>query len=124
MILRITSPKRLGGPVSNWEQFFPYYAGYPLHFASNIIDSADLLPGSRVLDPWNGSGTTTYAASVRGHTAIGIDVNPVMAVVARGRMLSPTEADSIVPLCTEIIRGVKSRKPAVNEPLYDWFDRD
>lgn len=63
--------------------FFPYYAGYPARFAIDVIRSAGLVPRSSVLDPWNGSGTTTYAAAQPGHTAIGFDVNPVMIVSPR-----------------------------------------
>ena len=41
-----------------------------------------------ILDPWNGSGTTTYAASQLGYTSRGLDLNPVMNIVAR----APTAA--------------------------------
>ena len=48
-----------------------------------------------MLDPWNGSGTTTYAAAQLGHSSIWLDLNPVMVIVARARLLSPSEADLI-----------------------------
>ena len=98
--LLITSPKRDKDGHSGWEGFFPYYAGYPTQFATDVIRTAGLAPRSSVLDPWNGSGTTTYAASQLGHTAIGLDLNPVMIVIARARMLSPSEANSLLPLCS------------------------
>ncbi|WP_410712175.1 DNA methyltransferase [Bradyrhizobium sp. BEA-2-5] len=47
------------------------------------------MSGQVVLDPWNGSGTTTSVANGAGLTAVGIDINPAMAVVAKAR-LSPT----------------------------------
>lgn len=46
----------------------PYYAGYAEQF---VADTLSILaePGDLVLDPWNGSGTTTryFAESLRGH---------------------------------------------------------
>ncbi|WP_369804863.1 DNA methyltransferase [Pseudonocardia sp. Ae717_Ps2] len=40
---------------------------------------------SVVLDPWNGSGTTTLAAASLGIQSIGIDLNPAANVVAEAR---------------------------------------
>jgi SAM-dependent methyltransferase len=117
----ITSPKRDRSAQAGWEGFFPYYAGYPTRFASEIIRTAGLSPRSSVLDPWNGSGTTTYAAAQLGHTAIGFDLNPVMIVIGRARMLAASEADSLVPLCKEILRGARVRNCENDEPLLGWF---
>lgn len=116
------SPKRDPGECSGWEGFFPYYAGYPTRFAREVIRSVGLMPRSSVLDPWNGSGTTTFAAAQLGHSAIGLDLNPVMVVVARARMLPPSEADSLVPLAEEVIRGARSQVLIEHEPLLDWFE--
>lgn len=120
--IHVSSPKRGREALSGWEGFFPYYAGYPARFAVEVIRSANLAPLSSVLDPWNGSGTTTYAAAQLGHTAIGFDVNPVMTVIARARMLSPSEADSLGPLCKEILRGARAHSIGKDEPLLTWFD--
>lgn len=36
-------------------------------------------------------------------------------------MLAPSEADSLVPLCKEIIRGGRVRSLGADEPLLFWF---
>ena len=122
--LEITSPKRTREAPMGWNAFFPYYAGYPTSFASNILRSASLNRGSRLLDPWNGSGTSTYIAARSGHDSVGIDLNPVMVVVARARLLNFSEADSLGPLTKEIIKKARSssRLLLINEPLHFWFD--
>jgi DNA methylase len=122
--LRIFSPKRNGSPPTGWDGFFPYYAGYPEGFAREIIASAALPPKSVVLDPWNGSGTTTYAASQLGLTSLGFDLNPVMLAVARARLLPPSEADSIDPLAREISvhDPHATRSVDAEEPLSLWFE--
>lgn len=123
--LLITSPKRNRRTQTGWERFFPYYAGYPESFAANILQSAKLNPRSIVLDPWNGSGTTIYAARELGFSAIGLDINPVMIVVARARLLAASEADSLVPLSKAIIaRSRRKAGTSATEPLKAWFDCD
>lgn len=66
----ISSPKRDGRAQTTWERFFPYYAGFPETFANDVLTTLNLKTGATVLDPWNGSGTTTYAAVHRGYNAL------------------------------------------------------
>jgi len=122
--LNIISPKRNGLPPPGWEGFFPYYAGYPEGFARGILESIQLPTNAVVFDPWNGSGTTTYAASQLGFTSHGFDLNPVMITVARARLLPPSEADSIDPLAKEVCKydPNEARTAAADEPLCIWFD--
>jgi hypothetical protein len=121
--LNICSPKRNSRARSGWEGFFPYYAGYSEAFARSLLESASLPEDAVVFDPWNGSGTTTYAASLLGITSCGFDLNPVMIVVARARLLSPSEADSIEPLAKEVVRFAESDAEPFDddEPLSRWF---
>lgn len=121
--LDVPSPKNGSRSKAGWDGFFPYYAGYPLSFATRVIESAKLGSQSVIFDPWNGSGTTTYAARQLGHTAIGFDLNPAMIVIARARMLLPIEADSLEPLSCEIVRQCKKDAPSSSDPLTNWFDQ-
>ncbi|MGJ4948454.1 DNA methyltransferase [Bradyrhizobium sp. HKCCYLS20291] len=121
--LSISNPKQKKRSQSAWNQIFPYYAGYPDYFARSIIASARLNDGAVVLDPWNGSGTTTYAASQVGVAALGLDINPVMVVIARSRTLPLSEADSLQPLAAEILRRAQGEQVNCDEgdPLLCWF---
>lgn len=122
--LRILSPKRNKRLQTGWEGFFPYYAGYPELFARELLQSAKLPHGAVVLDPWNGSGTTTYTASTLGLNSIGIDLNPVMIIVARARLLPPSEADHLRPLAATILSHAHSAPPTLraDDTLLGWFD--
>jgi hypothetical protein len=118
----IGSPKRDRRLQTGWEGFFPYYAGYPSAFATNLLSSCGLEPGAVVLDPWNGSGTTTYAAAQLGFTPRGFDLNPVMVVVARARLLASSEADALRPLAATIISHLRAApKPLEEDALNTWF---
>jgi hypothetical protein len=119
----IVSPKRTSKARTGWEGFFPYYAGYSEAFARVFLGSAGLSKSSRVLDPWNGSGTTTFAASKLMLDATGVDINPVMAIVARARTLPSSEADSLVALGREVLaKADRSSTPFGSaDPLGSWF---
>lgn len=122
--LVIQSPKRTPQAQKGWNGFFPYYAGYPESFARALLESANLPKDSVILDPWNGSGTTTFSASQLGFASRGFDLNPTMIIVARARLLSPSEADSLEPLARETVKGVRADQRILrpNDPLLWWFE--
>lgn len=47
-------------------------------------------PGARILEPFAGSGTTLLAARLEGRTAVGIEIDPVYADIARRRIAEHT----------------------------------
>jgi len=117
----ILDPKRDSERKTGRASWYPYYAGFSEAFARCILLSAKLDPTSSVGDPWNGSGTTTAAAAGLGHNAYGYDLNPVMVLVARARMLSRRAMNSLVPLGNVIARGLELQSPTRDEPLAVWF---
>lgn len=121
--LNILSPKRNKRLQTGWEGFFPYYAGFPELFAREILQSARLPDEAVVLDPWNGSGTTTYTASKLGLKSVGIDLNPAMIIIARARLLAPSEADHLKPLAATILAHARSSPPELSpdDALLGWF---
>ena len=78
------------------------------------------------MDPWNGSGTTTSSAVSNGYKAIGFDLNPVMAVVAKARLLPQSEVASFAPLLADVLKKAARSKggPDVRDPLLIWFAPD
>jgi hypothetical protein len=120
--LDITNPKRTRSQNGR-AAWYPYYAGFSYDFAYKLIDSAELPADSLVVDDWNGSGTTTAAAAALNHRSWGFDLNPVMVVVAKARLLSTREYSSTQPLCTEIIEHarVDEGDSYLTDPLRVWF---
>ncbi|CAN5916430.1 hypothetical protein BH11PSE8_BH11PSE8_23950 [soil metagenome] len=120
--LSISSPKRKL-PHSKWNECFPYYAGFPEDFVQKIIETSGISRDSTVVDPWNGSGTTTYVASQLGYSSRGIDINPVMVLVARARSLARSESDSIEPQAKNIVKDINrsTNKILLCDPLLNWF---
>ena len=88
-----------------------------------MLKRASLPAGAVVLDPWNGSGTTTYTAAHLGLSSIGLEINPAMAVVAKARLLHSSEADMLRPLAREIVADARANREQVGQtdPLTHWF---
>lgn len=103
----ITSPKLKPGAEAEW---YEYYAGYAAGFVRDVLGV--LAPPEqgpkRVLDPWNGSGTTTAVATAAGHHAVGVDKNPALVTIAKGRhLVHASVAESIDALRAEIVSAAK-----------------
>ncbi|EDK72516.1 hypothetical protein TM7_0353 [candidate division TM7 genomosp. GTL1] len=91
-------------------EFYRYYAGYPLDFAEWALSELNLSPGALVIDPWNGSATTAAACARFGASFQGYDINPVMVHLGRARVASSVdfeEAEEIINAVDEIV--AKSR---------------
>lgn len=105
------------------DRLFPYYAGYSKRFAVNLLRSLKLSQSAVVFDPWNGSGTTTRAASELGMHAVGCDLNPVMVLIAKADLISPAEAPALIPLAAEILASSSSQFSELtnDDPLCKWL---
>lgn len=118
-----SNPKRAKARATAKESWFDFYAGYSAAFVQDVLPH--VLPNSkrRVLDPWNGSGTTTTTAHELGIDSTGVDINPVMIVVAKAKLLSLGVVDSILPLCEDLISKAKRTGDRVQDgdPLLEWF---
>jgi hypothetical protein len=122
----ITNPKRGAAAQAGRDRWFPYYAGFSSEFAKQLITSSSLAKGSVLMDPWNGSGTTTSLAALNGYKALGFDLNPVMTVVAKARLVPQCEIASIAPLLSDILKKTTraSSESDARDPLGIWFAPD
>lgn len=120
--LKITDPKRTRSQNGR-SAWYPYYAGFSYEFAYELLKSARLPADAVIVDDWNGSGTTTAVANSLRYKAYGFDLNPVMVVVAKARLLSKREHSSLEPLTAEIIEKARESHvaPVDNDPLQIWL---
>jgi len=122
--LQISNPKRHADSQENQSnRIFAYYAGYSDIFTERVIRSFKLPASATVLDPWNGSGTTTRIAGELGHHAIGTDLNPAMVVVAKAGALPHSEWASVEPLAKAIVNRSARCASEIDsaDPLLVWF---
>lgn len=116
----LVSPKQ--PPQEHLKEWYPYYAGYTEVFAKGVFDRY-FQSAQSIVDPWNGSGTTTAIAASRGIRSFGVDVNPVQTIVARARLTPRSIADSLIPIADEIVLRALSQEPGDRdvEPLSEWL---
>lgn len=120
--LEIVSPKRKR-KAEGVESWYPYYAGFNGEFVHSILNALEVDPNACVVDPWNGSGTTTTVAYERGLISHGYDLNPVMVIAAKAGLIPVSEKPSLVPLAMEISKRAKETviKESTSDPLNFWF---
>ncbi|WHL28410.1 DNA methyltransferase [Pseudomonas juntendi] len=115
IFMSTTNPKL---QTKHAKSLFKYYAGFSDDFVISAIQkeqeqlNQDALI---VLDPWNGSGTTTHACNQLGVKSIGVDRNPAMAVFAQARAACNSSIEQILttPALPSNVRS--------DDPLLTWF---
>lgn len=115
--LVITNPKRAAAALAGRDHWFPYYAGFSSEFARQLIASSSLAKRSALMDPWNGSGTTTVSAALNGYKAIGFDLNPVMAVVAKAKVWVLYSQFGILLFSIRLISNSMFKDPEVPDTI-------
>lgn len=104
-----------------------YYAGYNAAFVEDVIEYLKLSDEATVLDPWNGGGTTTTVASVMGRAAVGFDVNPVLVLIGKSKLLGFDAVESLGPFTTDVLGKARDRharglgEAHLPDPLTRWF---
>ena len=119
-MITLASPKQ--PPTKHLKDWYPYYAGFTSAFVTDVF-KCYLESAESVVDPWNGSGTTTAVAAGRSVTSMGVDINPALSVVARARLTPKSIADSLAPIAADIAAATEHITPAKreNDPLLVWL---
>ncbi|AVF36548.1 DNA methyltransferase [Rahnella sikkimica] len=118
----ISNPKRLTNK-NNGDEWYNYYAGFSDSFVREILKSLELPKEATILDPWNGSGTTTLNCALAGYNVIGIDLNPVMNIIAKSKFCDANDVFSAL----KIVKGLRVKcypKHTLDKSdfLLHWFD--
>ena len=79
--------------LTHW--FYPYRGKFHPQMVRALLNIVGVTKGSRVLDPYLGSGTTALEAALLGADCIGLDMSPLCVLLARVKTAS---AAALVPL--------------------------
>lgn len=88
----IASQSRYGTAASRWAGVGPYYAMFPVSFATCVIKE-HTKAGDCVFDPFAGRGTSLFAAASEGRTGLGIEINPVGWVYGKAKLQTAEKED-------------------------------
>ena len=80
-----TQQSRYGTAASRWAGVGPYYAMFPVSFATAAVKE-HTKPGDCVFDPFAGRGTALFAAASEGRIGLGIEINPVGWVYGKAKL--------------------------------------
>ncbi|MBN2229332.1 MAG: DNA adenine methylase [Candidatus Thorarchaeota archaeon] len=88
--------------------------------AAHVI--AQLPCGSRLLDPFCGTGTIIYEAQLRGLRAVGVDNNPLACVIAKGKT-EPLDREETLARLEETIAEARalSTTKSMNDAARKYF---
>ncbi len=103
----MTSPKRSSSERLGLHAWHPYYAGFSGAFVADILSEMDVRPGQIVFDPMNGSGTTTLVAQQLGLLAVGTELNPAMAIMARAKDAAFVGRDTVLDTAVRVAQLAK-----------------
>lgn len=121
MTSRLDLPSAKQSRIHIGNPWFPYYAGFSPEFVSQVLQGLPRLADKVVLDPWNGAGTTTFAASGLARQVYGFDLNPSMTIAARARLLGRDVTPSLIPLSREIVSNAARDISTPGDPLALWL---
>ena len=95
----------------------PYFTMFPLDFPLKILQGR-AREGHRVIDPFCGRGTTSFAARILGIDSLGVDSNPVATAITASKLVSAT-ADAIFAEAKHIICTNSQPKVPQGE-FWEW----
>ena len=108
---------------SGIEGIHPYPAKFVAELPGALLNALPVPPGTAVLDPFCGSGTTLVECQRRGFPSVGIDLNPIACLMTQVKTSPQPDgleeaADAIVTLARRL-RGTKV--PQIPN-LDHWFN--
>ncbi len=115
-----TQQSRYGTAASRWAGVGPYYAMFPVSFATSAVKEYTK-PGECVFDPFAGRGTSLFAAASEGRIGLGIEINPVGWVYGKAK-LQTAEQEEVKAKIRWINRKLANYREAARR-LPKFFNR-
>jgi len=88
-------------------RWYYYKEGFSPNLVNSAIQRYDLDESSLLIDPFNGSGTTTLTASLKGINSVGIEVNPFTSYLAETKQVN-ADPQKLEDELSSFINAVKS----------------
>lgn len=97
-----------------FHNIYPYKGKFYPRVVRTLINAFELNKNSLLLDPFNGSGTTTHEASLMGIKSVGIDITPIGVIISELKndllFVNKSELDFSINDLTEILNLIENKK--------------
>ncbi len=104
-----------------FHNLYPYKGKFYPRIVRTLINAFKLDQGSLLLDPFNGSGTTTHEALLMGIKSVGIDVTPmgiILSELKNGLLFIEEQKLNFTPTeLKDILQAIENRKWDHSDPL-------
>lgn len=109
-------PKYVTHGIHNYKGKF-----YP-QLAKSLINLSGIPHGSKILDPFCGSGTTLLEGHLNGYYTFGCDLNPLAAQIARAKAcVLDVDPDVFSEVISSVIESIETAPPLKISSHYDQF---
>ena len=120
-----TFQDNLRAPIHRW---FKYPAGFSYKLVESLIEDKGLGPGSWILDPFVGCGTTSVVAKERGVNSLGIEAHPFVWWVAKVKCFWEYDMESlrrsILDLMARLGRNIPGREDELPALVHKCYSPD
>jgi len=97
-----------------FHNLYPFKGKFYPRVVRTLINTFKLKSGDLILDPFNGSGTTTHEASLMGIESVGIDITPMGVMLSELKnelpFISPTELQFDFKELIDTLRAIEKRE--------------
>ncbi|WLB57457.1 DNA methyltransferase [Bradyrhizobium japonicum] len=100
----------------------PYKGKFYPQLVKSLINISGVQPGSKILDPYCGSGTSVLEGMLNGYTAYGCDMNPLAAKIARAKSGIFSVEQEVVEQALKSLLDRVQRPPKSFSKGRDQFD--
>lgn len=104
-----------------FHNLYPYKGKFYPRIVRTLINAFKLGSEALILDPFNGSGTTTHEASLMGIRSVGIDITPIGTIIAtlkNGLLFTPpSKLEFSHAELSEILHAIQKGKWSHSDPL-------
>lgn len=90
-------------------RWYYYKEGFSPSLVENAIDTLGLTSTDVIIDPFNGSGTVTLTAAMKGINSFGFEVNPFTAFIAKTKVKN-VDISTFDNVCSDVLIGVERQK--------------
>lgn len=90
-------------------RWYYYKEGFSPSLVESAIETLGLTSSDVIIDPFNGSGTVTLTAAMKGIKSFGFEVNPFTAFIAKTKVES-ANIGTFDNVCQDVLAGVNKQK--------------